>query len=129
MSQRGSSPCGLFSRAEEEMKLSDDEIVDAFTRSATVVERYFTDSTVLWAFCRTNRRFEFHKPSQLFICVHNKTLPVAAMCVRNTGRSRASAFYQVKFYQTLRPDHGNQMAQLIFDVAGHRHRVGNLLAQ
>ena len=52
MSQRRSSPCGLFSRAEAKLKLSDDEIDEAFTRSATVVERYFTGSTVLCVFCR-----------------------------------------------------------------------------
>ena len=35
MSQRRSSPCGLFSRAEDKVKLSDDEIEEAFTRSAS----------------------------------------------------------------------------------------------
>jgi hypothetical protein len=33
------------------VKLSDDVIEQAFTRSATVVERYFTPSAILWAFC------------------------------------------------------------------------------
>jgi hypothetical protein len=33
------------------VKLSDDEIEEAFSRSATFVERYFTRSTVLCAFC------------------------------------------------------------------------------
>jgi hypothetical protein len=51
VSQRRSSPCGLFSRAEDSFKLSDDEIKEAFTIIATVVELYFTPSTVLWAFC------------------------------------------------------------------------------
>jgi hypothetical protein len=40
-----------------------------------------------WAFCHTNRRFEFHKLSQLFISVHNVTLPIAAMRVNNPNRS------------------------------------------
>jgi hypothetical protein len=30
-----------------------------------------------------NRRFEFHKSSQLFIGTHNETLPVVAMGVSN----------------------------------------------
>ena len=38
-------------------------------------------------------------------------------------------FYCVKFYQRLCPDHGNQMAQFVLDVAGHGDRVGNLLSQ
>ena len=42
---------------------------------------------VLWAFRRTNRRFKFQKPSQLFIGVHNETLPVVAMCVCNPDRA------------------------------------------
>ena len=70
MSQRRSGPCGLFSRAEEEMKLSDD-----------VIELYFTPSAILWAFCRTNRRFEFQKRRQLFLRTHNETLSVVAMRV------------------------------------------------
>jgi hypothetical protein len=63
------------------------------------------------------------------IGTHNETLPVAAMRVRNPGRSRASAFYRVKFYQTLRPDYGDQMAQFVFDVAGHSDSMGDFLAQ
>jgi hypothetical protein len=34
-----------------------------------------------------NRRFNFHKRSQLFIRVHNETLSVAAMCTGNEDRS------------------------------------------
>jgi hypothetical protein len=33
------------------------------------------------------RRFKFDKRRQLFIRVHNETLSVAAMCVRDPGRS------------------------------------------
>jgi hypothetical protein len=65
------------------VKLSDDVIEEAFTLSATVVQRYFTRSAVLWAFCRPNRRFEFDKRGQQFIRVHNETLPVVAMSVCN----------------------------------------------
>jgi hypothetical protein len=43
------------------------------------VEPYFTPSAILWAFCRTNRRFKFHKRSELFIRSHNETLSVAAI--------------------------------------------------
>ncbi len=35
---------------------------------------------------RTNRRFQFQKRGQLFIRMHNETLSVAAMCVRNPDR-------------------------------------------
>jgi hypothetical protein len=34
-----------------------------------------------------NRRFEFQKRCQLFICVHNETLSVVAMRVNNPDRS------------------------------------------
>jgi hypothetical protein len=51
------------------------------------VELNFKPSAVLWAFRRTNRRFEFHKRSQLFICVHNETLSVVPVCVGNPDRS------------------------------------------
>jgi hypothetical protein len=42
---------------------------------------------LVWAFCRTNRRFEFQKGSQLFIRAHNETLSVAAMRVSDPDRS------------------------------------------
>jgi hypothetical protein len=35
----------------------------------------------------SNRRFKFQKRSQLFVCTHNETLSVAAMCIRNPHRS------------------------------------------
>jgi hypothetical protein len=37
----------------------------------------------------TNRPFQLHKRSQLFICPHNETLSVAAMRVCNPDRSPA----------------------------------------
>jgi hypothetical protein len=52
LSQRRSGPCGLFSRAEDTVKLSDDVIERVFTHTAKFVELYFTPSAVLWAFCR-----------------------------------------------------------------------------
>jgi hypothetical protein len=69
------------------VKLSDDEIEEVFTRSATVVQRYFTRSAVLWAFCHTNRRFKFQKRNQVFIRAHNEPLSVAAMRIGNADRS------------------------------------------
>jgi hypothetical protein len=59
VSQRRSGPRGLFSRAEDKVKLSNDEIEQACTRPATVVHLYFTRSAILSAFCRTNHRFKF----------------------------------------------------------------------
>ena len=41
MSQRTSSPCGLFSRAEDKVKLSDDVIEEAFTSTATICPHLF----------------------------------------------------------------------------------------
>jgi hypothetical protein len=51
------------------------------------VELYFTPSPILWAFCRTNRRFKFHKRSQFFTRVYNEPLTVAAMRICNPHRS------------------------------------------
>jgi hypothetical protein len=34
-----------------------------------------------------NRRFEFKKRGELFICSHNETLSVIAVCVSNPDRS------------------------------------------
>ena len=38
-------------------------------------------------------------------------------------------FYSVKFLQTLRANYSDQMAQFVFDVAGHGDGVSDLLAQ
>jgi hypothetical protein len=43
-------------------------------------------------FAATNRRFEFHKRSQLFICTHDEALSVAAVCVRNPDRSSVGIY-------------------------------------
>jgi hypothetical protein len=40
-----------------------------------------------------------------------------------------SLLYCVRFYHTLCSYRRNQMAQLIFDIAGRRNRVGNFLSQ
>jgi hypothetical protein len=42
---------------------------------------------IVIVFTSANRRFQFQKHSQQFICTHNETLPVAAMCVSNEYRS------------------------------------------
>src|SRR5436190_23854352 len=47
----------------------------------------FTPSTILWAFCRTDRRFQLHKCSQPLIRSHNETLSVVAICVSNPDPS------------------------------------------
>jgi hypothetical protein len=65
------------------VKLSDDEIEDAFTRSATVVECYFTPSTVLRAFCLIESPNRVLKRCQLFIGSHNEPRSLAAMRVSN----------------------------------------------
>jgi hypothetical protein len=44
-------------------------------------------SGIVWAFCRTNRRFEFQKSGQLFTRAHNETLSVAATRVSDPDRS------------------------------------------
>jgi hypothetical protein len=36
---------------------------------------------------RVNRRFQFQKSRQPFICTHNETLSVVAVCVNNPDRS------------------------------------------
>jgi hypothetical protein len=41
VSQQTSSPCGLFSRAEDKLKLSDDVIEEAFPSTATICPRLF----------------------------------------------------------------------------------------
>jgi hypothetical protein len=42
-----------------------------------------------------NRRFEFQKRSQFFICVHSVTLSVAAMGVSNPYRKGAGGLEQL----------------------------------
>ena len=43
-------------------------------------------------------------------------------------QARALPLY-CEILQTLRPNYSDQMAQFVFDVAGHSDGVGNLLAQ
>ena len=43
-------------------------------------------------------------------------------------QARASSL-TAKFFQTLGPNYSDQMAQFVFDVAGHSDGMGNLLAQ
>jgi hypothetical protein len=65
------------------VKLSDDEIEEAFTRSATVVQRYFRGSAVLWAFCLIESPIRVPEMPSNFIRTHNETLSVVAVRVRN----------------------------------------------
>ena len=46
-----------------------------------------------------------------------------------SGRRERSLSLPRKFFQTLRPNYSDQMAQFVFDVAGHSDGVGDLLAQ
>jgi hypothetical protein len=96
VSQRRSGPCGLFSLAEDKVKLSDDVIEVACTRSATVVHLYYH------ALCNPLRilphewRFKFYKHSQLVIRVHSETLSVVAMGTplrihKNAARIRSTS--------------------------------------
>jgi len=48
---------------------------------------FILPAQILWTFCRTNRRFEFHKRRQLFIRAHNETVSVVAMCICNPDPS------------------------------------------
>jgi hypothetical protein len=75
VSQRTSSPCGLFSRAEDKLKLSDDVIEEAFRTWRQFVHLYFTRFALLWAFFRLNRRFQFQKRGQLSLaCITKRFL-------------------------------------------------------
>ena len=82
MSQRRFSPYGLFSRAEDKVKLSDDVIERLLDSRRKSVEVYFTLPAVLLT-CQSPAPFQ--KRSQLFIGVRNETLSVVAMRVNNPG--------------------------------------------
>ena len=49
--------------------------------------------------------------------------------LRNHHGSRMPARYGVKSFQTLHLNYGDQMAQFVFDIAGHGDGVGDFLAQ
>jgi len=55
-----------------------DPLLWSFAKKLATLSRQFAASA--------NRRFQFHKRSQLFIGVHNETLSIAAMCVSNENR-------------------------------------------
>ncbi len=46
-----------------------------------------------------------------------------------SGRRERSLSLLRKFFQTLRPNYSDQMAQFVFDIAGHGDGVGDFLAQ
>ncbi len=46
-----------------------------------------------------------------------------------SGRRERSLSLLRKFFQTLRPNYSDEMAQFVFDVAGHGHGVCDFLAQ
>ena len=45
-----------------------------------------------------------------------------------SGRRERSLSLPRKFFQTLRPNYSDQIAQFVFDIAGHGYRVGDLLS-
>ena len=46
-----------------------------------------------------------------------------------SGRRERSLSLLRKFFQTLRPNYSDQMAQFVFDIAGHSDGMGDFLAQ
>ena len=65
--------------------------------------------------------------SEKILAPHFRQILITLIIV---GVARAlSLLYSVKFCHTLRLDHRNEMAQLVFDIAGCRNGVGNLLSQ
>jgi hypothetical protein len=86
VSQRRFSPCGLFSRAEDKSKLSDDVIEEALRDARQQVNISFrkcTENLSGKLAASADRRFELDKRSQLLIRTHKETLSVAAMRVSN----------------------------------------------
>ena len=46
-----------------------------------------------------------------------------------SGRRERSLSLPRKFFQTLCPNYSDEMAQFVFDIAGHGDGVGDFLAQ
>ena len=46
-----------------------------------------------------------------------------------SGRRKRSLSLLRKFFQTLRPNYSDEMAQFVFDIAGHGDGVCDFLAQ
>jgi hypothetical protein len=46
-----------------------------------------------------------------------------------SGKRERSLSLPRKFFQTLCPNYSDEIAQFVFDVAGHSDGVGDLLAQ
>jgi hypothetical protein len=77
-SGRGEEPGGAKGLRLIQIRFSDAE----FGKNAANLSNQFAASS--------NRRFQFHKRSQLLLRTHNETLPVVTMCVCNPERSPAS---------------------------------------
>ena len=76
VSQRRSSPCGLFSRAEDKVKLSDYEIGEACRWSATVCQHgLIPDCSGKFHLGNFRCDFEFQKRSQFLIRSQTKRFP------------------------------------------------------
>jgi hypothetical protein len=48
---------------------------------------------------------------------------------RSHARQARASFLLRKFFRTLRPNYSDEIAQFVFDVAGHSDGMGNLLTQ
>jgi hypothetical protein len=46
-----------------------------------------------------------------------------------SGRASAPSLYRANSFSTLCPNYGDEMAQFVFDIAGHGDGVGDFLAQ
>jgi hypothetical protein len=46
-----------------------------------------------------------------------------------SGRASAPSLYRANSFSTLRPNYSDEMAQFVFDIAGHGDGVGDFLAQ
>ena len=87
MSQRRSGPCGLFSRAEDKMKLSDDVIEEACYLIRDSLSSFISrPPQSSGRSAGSNRRFEFQKRGQLFI-----RRKVGRVAVNDDGRDKDAA--------------------------------------
>jgi hypothetical protein len=55
------------------LKLPDNETKEALL-DPRQLSNYFTRPAILWAFCYTNRQFQFNKRAELFVGIHNELI-------------------------------------------------------
>ena len=112
MSQRRSGPCGLFSRAEDKVKLSDDVIEEAFTRSATVVDLYFPRSAILWA--SAARITDSSSTNAVSFSSARTTKRFPSRCTSITKMSRHLLHAYIKGF----PDRGKEKNNASWELSG-----------